>query len=175
MARLSLERAIRHAEAEGTVRRNVAALVDSPEGQEGRPSKSLSFDQAVAVIRAAKQSRLHGYVVVCTMTGVRTEEARALLWSHIVTWDKKAEAWRPVTEAGWDHEKFAVWVWRSVRKHGEASRMSPMASRLSMRAMGICASPGYPYADVVTGDAATWEYSSASRSLPATCPPWSGS
>ncbi len=35
MARLSLERAIRHAEAAGLVRRNVAALVDAPKGQAG--------------------------------------------------------------------------------------------------------------------------------------------
>jgi len=70
MARLSLERAINFAMAEHKVGRNVAALVESPVGQEGRPSKALSFDQAVAVIQAAEQSRLHGYVVVCTMTGV---------------------------------------------------------------------------------------------------------
>jgi hypothetical protein len=51
-----LTRAIRHAEANDKVRRNVATLVDAPAGQEGRPSKSLTFGQAVALIRAARPS-----------------------------------------------------------------------------------------------------------------------
>ena len=37
---LALKRAIRHAEANDLVSRNVAALADTPKGQEGRPSKS---------------------------------------------------------------------------------------------------------------------------------------
>jgi hypothetical protein len=41
---LALKRAIRHAEANDLVSRNVAALVDTPKGQEGRPSKSLTLD-----------------------------------------------------------------------------------------------------------------------------------
>ena len=36
------------------VSRNVAALVDTPKGRDGRPSKSLTLDQAVAVITAAR-------------------------------------------------------------------------------------------------------------------------
>ena len=28
-------------------------------------------------------------------------------------------AWVPVTEAGFDHERFAIYVWRSVRAHGD--------------------------------------------------------
>ena len=54
MGHLALKRAIRHAEANDLVSRNVAALVDTPKGQEGRPSKSLTVEQAVAVITAAK-------------------------------------------------------------------------------------------------------------------------
>jgi site-specific recombinase XerD len=27
--------------------------------------------------------------------------------------------WQPVTEIGFDHEKFAIYVWRSVREHGD--------------------------------------------------------
>src|SRR6266702_6643867 len=50
IARLSLERAIRHAEGAGLVRRNVAAIVETPKGQAGRPSKSLTMDQAMAVL-----------------------------------------------------------------------------------------------------------------------------
>ena len=42
MGHLALKRAIRHAEADNLVNRNVAALADTPKGQNGRPSKSLS-------------------------------------------------------------------------------------------------------------------------------------
>jgi hypothetical protein len=54
MGHLALMRTIRHAEAIDLVSRNVAAMVDTPGGQEGRPSKSLTLDQAVAVITAAR-------------------------------------------------------------------------------------------------------------------------
>src|SRR5438132_1645639 len=54
MGHLALKRAIRHAEANDLVSRNVAVLADTPKGQEGRPSKSLTLDQAVAVITAAR-------------------------------------------------------------------------------------------------------------------------
>ena len=54
---LALKRAIRHAEANDFVARNVAALVDTPKGQEGRPSKSLTLEQAIALITAARTLR----------------------------------------------------------------------------------------------------------------------
>jgi hypothetical protein len=54
MGHLALKRAIRHAEANDLVARNVAALADTPKGQPGRPSKSFTLDQAVAVITAAR-------------------------------------------------------------------------------------------------------------------------
>src|SRR6516162_581274 len=53
MGHLALKREIRHAEANDLVARNVAALVDTPKGQEGRLSRSLTLDQAAAVITAA--------------------------------------------------------------------------------------------------------------------------
>ena len=37
-----LTRALRHAEGQDLVRRNVSALVDTPRGLEGRPSQSLT-------------------------------------------------------------------------------------------------------------------------------------
>jgi transposase len=60
------------------VRRNVSALVDTPCGQEGRPSQSLTLEQASALLEAAEKSRLHAFIVLCLPTGVRSEEARAL-------------------------------------------------------------------------------------------------
>ena len=127
MGHLALKRAIRHAEANDLVARNVAALVDTPKGQEGRLSKSLTLDQAVAVITAAralpvmelrpglKDVRrsavlMYAYIVLSLLSGIRTEEARALRWAH-VDLDGDPAARPPVPPH--------IAVWRSVRAHGE--------------------------------------------------------
>jgi integrase len=97
-----LTRAIRHAEAQDLVRRNVSALVtDTPLGQSGRPSQSLTLDQASALLEAAEGSRLHAFIVLCLLTGVRSEDARALTWEHV------------------DLDAGTIMVWRSVRAHGD--------------------------------------------------------
>jgi integrase len=115
-----LRRTIRRAQARDRVMRNVATLVDTPEGKkDGRPSKAMTLDQAMSVMESAQQDPLHAYVVLSFMTGVRTEEARALRWSHVVAWVPQVGEWRPVTEVGFRHEKFAVYVWRSVREDGD--------------------------------------------------------
>jgi integrase len=110
LARNALARAIRYAEASDLVGRNVAALVTAPKGQEGRPSKSLTLAQAQALIKAAESSRLHTYIVLCLLTGCRTEEARALRWDHVEL-DGDPDADPPVPPH--------VAVWRSVRSHGD--------------------------------------------------------
>ena len=81
-----LERAIRHAQARDKVRRNVASLVIPPEGQEGRPSRAMTLDQAISVLDQAgpgSPHRLAAYVVVSLLAGIRTEEARALVWAEV--------------------------------------------------------------------------------------------
>jgi hypothetical protein len=83
MTHAGLTRAIRHAEANDKVRRNVATFVDAPAGQEGRPSKSLTSGQSVALIQAARPYGLYAYVVLSLLVSVRTEEARALRWDHV--------------------------------------------------------------------------------------------
>jgi len=93
------------------VRRNVATLVDTPSGKRrGRPSKSLTLEQAEAVLRAAKGSNLEAYVVLSLMTGARTEEIRALRWAD-VDLDGEPDSNPPVLPH--------VDVWRSVRAHGD--------------------------------------------------------
>ena len=73
-----LRRAIRQAQARDKVLRNVAELVTTPEGQrKGRPSKTLTLDQATAVMEAAKASSLHAYVVLTIMTGQHPDRYRA--------------------------------------------------------------------------------------------------
>ncbi len=63
LMRNCLTRAIRHAQAGDLVHRNVAGLIDTPAGQApGRPSRSLTMEQAAAVIAAAQAPpdvRLH--------------------------------------------------------------------------------------------------------------------
>ena len=109
MGHSALRRAIRHAEARDLVARNVALLVDTPKGQAGRPSRSLSLDQASALLVAADGTRMHAYIALCLGTGIRTEEARALRWEHIEFGDPCAEPPEPASAA----------VWRSVRAHGD--------------------------------------------------------
>ena len=127
MGHLALKRAIRHAEASDLVSRNVAALADTPKGQEGRPSKSLTLDQALAITAAAatlpvmelrpglKDVRrpaelMHAYITLSLLCGLRTEEARALRWAHVdLNGDPAARPPIPPHVA----------VWRSVRAHGE--------------------------------------------------------
>jgi integrase len=114
-----LKRAIRQAQARDKVLRNVAELVTTPKGKQGRPSQAMTLEQATAMLEMATASRLHAYVVVSLLTGIRTEEARALRWSHVVAWAEKDAQWRPVADAGFDHERFAIYVWRSVRANGD--------------------------------------------------------
>jgi len=109
MGHNALTRAIRHAEVRDLVGRNVAMLVDTPKGQAGRPSKSLSLEQASALLAGAEGTRMHAYIALCLATGIRTEEARALSWEHVDFGDPAAEPPAPASAA----------VWRSVRSHGD--------------------------------------------------------
>jgi integrase len=84
----------------------VALPCDPPKGQPGRPSKSLTLDQAVAVLAAADADPtvMRAYVVVSLQTGARTEELRALTWSHV-----------DLGESG----PATLSLWRSVRAGGD--------------------------------------------------------
>jgi integrase len=45
---------------------------------------------------------------VSLLTGLRTEEVRALRWDHVVAWVGSQR--EPVSKAGFDHEQLAVFV-----------------------------------------------------------------
>jgi integrase len=109
MGHNALTRTIRHAEARDLVKRNVATLVDTPKGQAGRPSNSLTLDQATALLTVTKDTRMHAYISLCLAIGIRTEEARALRWEHVDFGDPAADPPVPASAA----------VWRSVRSHGD--------------------------------------------------------
>ncbi|MEV2269217.1 tyrosine-type recombinase/integrase [Nonomuraea africana] len=96
--------------ARDKVKRNVVTLCSVPKGKDGRPSKALTFAQAESVLKAAEDSRMHGYVVLSLLTGARTEELRALTWDHVdLEGDKDAVPPIPPHVA----------VWRSVRAGGD--------------------------------------------------------
>jgi hypothetical protein len=106
------------------VGRNVAALVKTPHGRSGRASKSFTLEQAKALLAASESTRLHAYVVLSLLVGIRTEEARALRWDHVVTWVDDSAGWQPVTSAGFDparacEGRYAIYVWRSDRYGGD--------------------------------------------------------
>jgi integrase len=98
-----LRRSITRAQARDKVKRNVVLLCDIPTGRPGRPSKSLSLAQAEDVLEAARGRSLHAYVVLSLLIGARTEELRALTWSHVSL----------------DSEPPYIMVWRSVRAGGD--------------------------------------------------------
>jgi integrase len=98
-----LKRAITRAQARDKVKRNVVLLCEVPQGRQGRPSKSLTLPQAEALLEAAQGSSLHAYIVLSLLIGARTEELRALTWSHVDL----------------DSEPPFIRVWRSVRAGGD--------------------------------------------------------
>ena len=51
-----LSRAIKKAQVQDKIRRNIVLLCEVPEGRAGRPSKSLTLRQAEAVLKAAEQA-----------------------------------------------------------------------------------------------------------------------
>ncbi|MFG1963027.1 tyrosine recombinase XerC [Nonomuraea sp. NPDC049028] len=134
-----LKRAIRQAQARDMVLRNVAELVTTPTGTDGRPSRALTRQEAEAVLKAAEFSELHAYVVLSLTAGVRTEEARALRWDHDVAWIPSLKTWHPETEVGFQHKKFAIYVWRADREGGDTktrkSRRTLDLPKLAARAL----------------------------------------
>src|SRR5262249_38302757 len=70
---------------------------------DGRPSKSLTLDQADALLTAAENTPMRAYIVVSLLTGARTEELRPLTWDHV-----SLDSTPPYME-----------VWHSVRAKGE--------------------------------------------------------
>ena len=88
--------------ARDLVKRNVVELTEVPGGQRGRPSKSLTPQQADDVLTKTRPDRLHNYIVLSLLTGARTEELRALDWVHVNLDARTAylEVWRSVREGG---------------------------------------------------------------------------
>jgi integrase len=98
-----LRRSIRLAERRDKVGRNVALLVDTPQGKRpGRRSRSLSLDEATKLLREAQRSqhRLGAYVILAIVSGLRTEELRALTWADVDLKEKVVYVLRSDREGG---------------------------------------------------------------------------
>ncbi|MCP2266406.1 tyrosine recombinase XerC [Promicromonospora thailandica] len=95
--------AVRRAMARDLIDRNVVDLAEVPRGLPGRPSKSLTKEQAIGVVTLTKAHWIYPYIVVSLLTGVRTEETRALLWEDVDL----------------DSTPATITVLRSVRKTGD--------------------------------------------------------
>jgi integrase len=122
IARQSLERTVRFAMNHDRVARNVVTPVEVPKGKAARKSKSLDLAQAQALLKAAEPSRWYGYIAVSLLSGLRTEEVRALRWEHVHLDNG--------TEAG-PH----IDVWRAERAGGDVKTPK---SRRSLRLPDLC-------------------------------------
>jgi integrase len=92
-----------------------------PKGRAGRPSKSFTVEEAKLVLAAADGTRLEAYVTLSLLAGIRTEEARALGWDHVVLWVDDATGWRPGTEVGFGgaavgEDRFAIYMWSTAMR-----------------------------------------------------------
>jgi integrase len=68
------------------------------------------MERAKALLDSAKASMFYAHIVVSPLTGARTEELRALRWSH-VDLDGQPDAVPPVPSS--------IQVWRSARAGGD--------------------------------------------------------
>lgn len=100
--RRSIERAVKR----GLAERNVVDLCEPPKGRTGRPSKSLTLQQASDLIELTREHHMHAYIVVSLLLGLRPEEARALRWDRV---HLEPENGLPAH----------IEVWRSVRFGGD--------------------------------------------------------
>ena len=113
--------------ARDKVKRNVVLLCSVPTGRPGRPSKSLTMEQARDLLTKTADDWMHNYIVVSLLTGARTEELRALKWQHVHL-DGIPAASPPVPAY--------VEVWRSVRSGGDTqTRKSRRTLALPARAV----------------------------------------
>jgi integrase len=76
------------------------------------------------LLAAVETTRWHAYVALSLLAGIRTEEARALRWDHVVTLVDDSVGWQTVISAGFElcgtgEDRYAIYVWRSERDGGD--------------------------------------------------------
>jgi integrase len=85
LAKNTLERAIRLAQANDKVARNIAEVVKAPSGQKtSKPRQAFSLEEMLAVLKAAEGYRnMDAYIAVGFMTGASPDELRGLHWAEV--------------------------------------------------------------------------------------------
>lgn len=78
----TLTRALRWAQVRGYVARNVSHIVTTPAGEK-KESKSLTVDQAKALLRTARGDRFEALYLVMLQLGLRPGEVLGLRWQDI--------------------------------------------------------------------------------------------
>ena len=125
-----VKRSISRAQGRDKVLRNVAELVNVPSGRKGRPSKSLSQAQTDQLLKSSK-GWMRAYLFLSILSGIRTEEARALQWKHVHLQPSEN------CSCGENHSTIQtntisyVEIWRSVRKGGDTK------TKLSRRTLAL--------------------------------------
>ena len=136
-----LRQAIRQAARRDKVGRNVALLVDTPQGKKAsRRSKSFTLDEATTLLQTAQdpKQRIGAYVMLAIVSGLRTEELRALTWSDVDLKNKLVYVLRSDREGGDTKTEKSrrglamadQWlIWRSKRSPHCARSRRPRSSR----------------------------------------------
>jgi hypothetical protein len=80
------------------------------------------------------------------LSGIRTEEGRALRWDHVVRWMGDTEGWQPVTSAGFDRadgkgDRYAIYVWRAQR-HGGDTKTGKSRRTLALPPVAVTSTHG---------------------------------
>ena len=82
MARATLRRALRMAEQDGLVTRNVAAIAEGPKLPH-REGRTMTPEQALIFLAACKEHRLGAAYTLALLLGLRRGEILGLVWSDI--------------------------------------------------------------------------------------------
>ena len=101
MIKSTLRRSIRRAQKHDLIGRNVAELVDLPQGQPGRPSRAMTQDQASKVLEAASGTG-NGYVKVVRIGRYAQSAAHASDEAGTVACGTKPRKSTTVTEVSTD-------------------------------------------------------------------------
>jgi integrase len=117
----TLTRSIRRAQKYDLIGRNVAELVDLPQGQPGRPSRAMSEDQAAKVLSAASGSATR-YIRVVKLSQGRYAATHAATDAGEVACGTRARVKSPVVEIGVDLDAVTCRSCRAeLGKHDRAS------------------------------------------------------
>jgi len=98
MIKSTLRRSIRHAQKHDLIGRNVAELVDLPDGQGGRPSRAMTEEQATQVLGAASGATV-AYTTVVKIASYRQVASHAATGTGEIACGAKPRPGALVTEA----------------------------------------------------------------------------